>query len=566
MTRCAVAVLGRFEVSVDGVPIPREAWRGRRPADLVKLLALEPSHALHRGRVTAALWPDLGPDAASANLRKALHYARRAMGSDEAVVARDGMLALWDVDVDAETFEAEAEAALSAGDAEGCGAVADRYGGDLLPADRYEDWAAGPRARLHRRYVAVLKAAGRWEEVLALDPTDEEAHRALMRAYFDEGRRREAIRQFERLRDALREFVGVGPDATTIALYERILAMEGDEPVEPSQHAAVLIANGLMRLHMGEMEEAERLAREARQIALDGDLGDELGDAATLLALVSFGTPRWWDSFREEFVASLAQPPELALAVLDSNLCFAEYYLSGTDDVAAAESYARDLLARADAAGSAPGRSVARVMIGESHLLRGRFDDARAELKRAAAEARSAAAPSALSLSTEHLARAEIASGHRRRAAGLLTRARPAAERSALRSHLVVRLLGVEVETAPDPRSAKRVVDRAERTLSDAPRVCEPCSLRYRVHAVIALARTGELARARRLLESAERVAGMWPGGPSGATVWEARAAIRQAEGRPAQAAALLLEAADVYEGADRRVDAERCRAAAANT
>jgi DNA-binding SARP family transcriptional activator len=79
----------------------------------------------------------------------------------------------------------------------------------------------------------VLKGARRWQQVLDLDPTDEESHRELMRQYYQEGRRREAIRQFERLRDALREFMGVGPDLDTIALYERILDLEGEEPPSP---------------------------------------------------------------------------------------------------------------------------------------------------------------------------------------------------------------------------------------------------------------------------------------------------------------------------------------------
>ncbi len=71
---------------------------------------------------------------------------------------------------------------------------------------------------------------GNWERVLELDPTDENAHRALMQRHLDAGDRREAIRQFERLRDALRDFLGVGPDRTTVAVYEKVLAMEGDEP------------------------------------------------------------------------------------------------------------------------------------------------------------------------------------------------------------------------------------------------------------------------------------------------------------------------------------------------
>ncbi|MCW2917232.1 MAG: transcriptional activator domain [Actinomycetia bacterium] len=235
MGRCTVSLLGGFEVRVDGSPVAVDAWRSRRAADLVKLLALDSTHQLHREQVMDLLWPELGMEAAGANLRKAVHYARRAMGAEEAIRSMGGMLSLWggDVEVDAQRFLGAADAALADGDEEDCGLAADMYTGEPMPADRYEAWAAEPRTRLRERYVAVLKGARRWKQVLDRDPTDEESHRELMRQYYQEGRRREAIRQFERLRDALREFMGVGPDPETIALYERILDLEGAEP--PSQ-------------------------------------------------------------------------------------------------------------------------------------------------------------------------------------------------------------------------------------------------------------------------------------------------------------------------------------------
>jgi DNA-binding SARP family transcriptional activator len=106
MARCAVQVLGGFSVSVDGEAVPAEAWRTRRAADLVKLLALEPGHTLHREQVLDRLWPELNEDAAGGNLRKAIHYARRAMRTPESVSSHDGMITLWDgdVDVDADRF------------------------------------------------------------------------------------------------------------------------------------------------------------------------------------------------------------------------------------------------------------------------------------------------------------------------------------------------------------------------------------------------------------------------------------------------------------------------------
>jgi DNA-binding SARP family transcriptional activator len=246
---CEVQVLGGFAVTVDGRRVEGDAWRSRRAADLVKVLALEPAHELHREEVMDALWPSLTVAAGAANLRKAVHYARRALGSEDAIFHGDGMIQLWpdaDVNVDRDRFMAEAAGALASSDAAECGHVAAGYAGGVLPADRYEPWVQRPGAETHETYVHLLKAGGEWRAVLALDETDEEAHRALMQAQLDAGNRREAIRQFERLRDVLREHIGVGPDPTTVALYEKVLAMEGDEPTSPSERAAALLANGLV--------------------------------------------------------------------------------------------------------------------------------------------------------------------------------------------------------------------------------------------------------------------------------------------------------------------------------
>lgn len=54
---CAVRLLGGFLVEVDGVAVPADAWRHRRGADLVKLLALAPEHRVHREQLMDRLWP-----------------------------------------------------------------------------------------------------------------------------------------------------------------------------------------------------------------------------------------------------------------------------------------------------------------------------------------------------------------------------------------------------------------------------------------------------------------------------------------------------------------------------
>src|SRR5262245_41699928 len=222
-----VDLLGRFHVAIDDHDVPAGDWRRERSAALVKLLALSSGHRLHREQAMETLWPEMPPDASSANLRKAIHFARRALGEHDLIGLKNDVVALApgrELVIDVEGFEVEAKAALRANDPVACARVAERYGGELLPDDRYAEWAEEPRERLRQLYARVLKAGGLWEQMLALDPTDEEAQRMLMQAALDAGNRGEVIRQFQRLRERLRVDFGVGPAAATVAIYERALS------------------------------------------------------------------------------------------------------------------------------------------------------------------------------------------------------------------------------------------------------------------------------------------------------------------------------------------------------
>ena len=55
-----VWLLGGFRVSVGSRTIDEDAWRLRKAAALVKLVALAPGYRLHREQAMEALWPDSG--------------------------------------------------------------------------------------------------------------------------------------------------------------------------------------------------------------------------------------------------------------------------------------------------------------------------------------------------------------------------------------------------------------------------------------------------------------------------------------------------------------------------
>src|ERR687888_1520037 len=126
-----VRLLGPFRVAVDGRAVEGRHWSRRKPALLVKLLALQPHHQLHREQVVELLWPDLDAEAAANNLHKAIHLARHALeptlksAADSHFILTQGQQVvlcapggLW---VDAEEFERRAAEAIKAADAAGGG-------------------------------------------------------------------------------------------------------------------------------------------------------------------------------------------------------------------------------------------------------------------------------------------------------------------------------------------------------------------------------------------------------------------------------------------------------------
>jgi len=125
-------LLGGFRVEVDSRPVRDDAWRRNKAKAVVKLLALAPSQRLHREQLMDVLWPELPPDAAAANLRKAVHFARQAL-APEHLKSRQEVLELaaerlW---VDVHAFQAAAQAGDLA-------AAIGLYAGELLPEDRFE--------------------------------------------------------------------------------------------------------------------------------------------------------------------------------------------------------------------------------------------------------------------------------------------------------------------------------------------------------------------------------------------------------------------------------------------
>ena len=249
MTELRIELLGGFRVVVEGCLVDDAAWRRKKPAAVVKMLALAPGHRLHRDQLIDRLWPELEPAAAGANLRKAVHLARRALeqvgGAD--LIASDAEC-LWldrsDLWLDVDRFHRAVARARHEGDVAGYREAIQLYAGELLPEDLYEEWAAAPREEARLTYVAALEElvgllASRGEvdaaievsrTLVAADPLSEENAVELVRLLALAGRRADALRVYGRMETTPAEELGAEPGVAAQELYEEVRSGRLSEP------------------------------------------------------------------------------------------------------------------------------------------------------------------------------------------------------------------------------------------------------------------------------------------------------------------------------------------------
>jgi predicted ATPase/DNA-binding SARP family transcriptional activator len=251
-----VYMLGGFQVVVGGRVIPDTVWRRRKAKHLLALLALTPGHSLHRDQVLDAFWPDAPPTAAASSLYQTLHIARRILcPADQPcdyLALRAEALSLssdkspW---IDVEAFEAAAKEARSGSDPARYQAALKLYAGELLPQERYEDWAQGPRDQLQRAYLDLLlelaelhqdggeyaQAITTLQRVVEISPLQEEAHAGLMRLYALTGQRQPALAQYSTLTRVLRSNLGAEPAPEHTQMYQEILTGRFPRLVEREQ-------------------------------------------------------------------------------------------------------------------------------------------------------------------------------------------------------------------------------------------------------------------------------------------------------------------------------------------
>jgi DNA-binding SARP family transcriptional activator/ATP/maltotriose-dependent transcriptional regulator MalT len=234
----SLALLGRFELAVAGRPV---ILRSGQEVRLLKYVAASGGR-VHVEQAIETMWPEVAPSAGRHRLRTVLNRLRVAAGG---ALSRDGEMLVVDetVRVDVQEFLAEAHRAqaLAASDLALATAVArgamSRYRGDLLPDDRYEEWAERPRQQARLMMLDLLdlcanEAAGRGdldalrrtvERAIEFDPYDDDRYLKAVSTLLKQGRRGEALSVVNRARSAFAE-IGLDPPRQLLDLERSIVA------------------------------------------------------------------------------------------------------------------------------------------------------------------------------------------------------------------------------------------------------------------------------------------------------------------------------------------------------
>jgi LuxR family transcriptional regulator, maltose regulon positive regulatory protein len=253
LPRLRLQTLGGFCLWRGEEEVEEKEWEGQQPKLLLKALLARGATQVHRDLLIEDLWPETSPDAGKQKFKVNLHRLRKTLepspdktfGSSYLHLHRNllsldlelceidmlGFLSSYQEGVSQEKQGRLREAMSSYSEA------MTRYTGEFLAHEPYAPWAANSRDQMHQAYCDLLarmtellekrgtlgKAIGMSQKLLQADPLREDAYRRLMLLQARRGRYSEALRTYEKCRQALKDELNVGPDELTTAIYRKIL-------------------------------------------------------------------------------------------------------------------------------------------------------------------------------------------------------------------------------------------------------------------------------------------------------------------------------------------------------
>jgi DNA-binding SARP family transcriptional activator/predicted ATPase len=267
MPRLSIALLGPLNVTLDDQPV---SFGYDKLRALLAYLALEAVQPVRREKLAGLLWPDQSDQSAQDSLRQALSRLRKTIGDRQSpqpvlLIERETvqMLPSSQVWVDARAFQ-DALARTSRHRhrhpqaCEPCTQqrrqACDAYRGDFLSdlslpdSDLFEDWAAVQRERFSQEIIEAYTQLIRYDEwkgndpqahrdilsLLKLDPWNETAHAAWISLLARSGQRAEAVSHYQKVRQTLKDELGIEPSLDLARVYEKIKGATGELSDQPA--------------------------------------------------------------------------------------------------------------------------------------------------------------------------------------------------------------------------------------------------------------------------------------------------------------------------------------------
>lgn len=232
-----IRLLGPMQVLRNGQPVSEADWGTERAKALLAYMLWKGADGATREEISAALWPNRPADETGNVFHVTLHRLRRVLEPERRrgsrhILHRDGRY-VFNPDAPHWLDVAALRALIRVGEPAALRKALSLYRGAYL-----EDagWALPPEAETERRALEGLYASALHrlaaqvndqertlylEKLLAVEPADEGAQRALVTSYLARGRRDLARRQVARWRETLAE-LELAPSPETRALWERV--------------------------------------------------------------------------------------------------------------------------------------------------------------------------------------------------------------------------------------------------------------------------------------------------------------------------------------------------------
>jgi DNA-binding SARP family transcriptional activator len=224
----------------------------RKAKALLAWLAVNPDRQHPREKLASVLWPDSDEIQGRHSLRQALGELRKVLPDDAGPLHTTKDWILLDsgqLDVDVLDFDK----ALANSDDASLDRAIELYTGEFVEgcnphSDSFDEWLSTYRndysvrasAAIEQRLANLLEQRD-YERVayfavrlLGIDPLQEQAYRALLRAHAGLGNHAAALRWYRRCQNLLQRELGVTPDPATQALYTELLSgWATDTAVQP---------------------------------------------------------------------------------------------------------------------------------------------------------------------------------------------------------------------------------------------------------------------------------------------------------------------------------------------